>query len=620
VEFRILGPLEVAVQGTAVTLGSAKQRALLGVLLLHANKVVSTDRLVDELWGDRPPPTSGKLIQVYVSQLRRALASAGTADVLRTRPPGYLAEVEPEQLDATHFERLLARARAYAGDGRPDEAYTVYEEALALWRGTVLADVELEWQARREADLLEELRLAALSEQTDCALALGRDSELIGRLESLTQEHPLHERFWVQLMLALYRSGRQSEALGAYHQARRTLAEQVGLDPSPELRRMEKAVLAHDPALEAAPRAKIAARSPAEEVAAPPSRRGRRMWALAAAAAVALGLACVAFLTARGGGEAPRLATISPDSVVIIDPDRNAPVDQIQLHTRPTALAYGADSLWVGAADDDTLLQIDPQTHEIRTVGLGAAPVQIAVTDDYVWVLTAQDTLVQLRSKSGSLVKRIVLPERVSVGPFAGRPFHHPYPGCFWLAADADAAWVGCWLPVALRVDARTGAVEQLPVACAGGIALGGGALWCASATLSRDLAVRPHGELSRVDPVSRKITATIDPPTVGSDSDVAGIVVRPDVLWAASTDNQALWKVDLALGRATAIVSLHHPPVFLAVDGDAVWTANRDGTISRVAASSAELVRTIPLGPYPRAAYPTEIVVGGGRVWVPVH
>ena len=625
-EFRILGPLEVAVNGNIVTLSSGKQRALLGVLLLHANKVVSTERLVDELWGARSPPTSGKLVQVYVSQLRRALDAAGATDVLRTRPPGYVAELQPDQLDASRFERLLVRARAEADAGNPKEAVATYDEALGLWRGAVLADVMLEAPTGGEAGLLEELRVAALSEQADCALALGRHAELVGRLESLTLEHPLHERFWAQLMLALYRSGRQSEALGAYHQARRTLAEEVGLDPGPELHRLEKAILAHEPSLELAPAARRSGNAvqplTTDAAPAPPARPSalRRYRVPAVGSALLLtALSIVAFLSGRD--RTPQsLAAISPDSVVIVDPKRNALVDEIQLHTRPSGMAYADGSLWVGAPADGTLLQIDPHTQRVRTIGLGAAPLEIAVADGFVWVLTDEQTLFQLRSNSGDVVRKIVFPGVVRVGRYAGRPLAHPHAGCFGLTAGAGAAWVGCWLPVALRVDARTGAIGQLALPCASGIAFDGRALWCAGGTVTVDAAPHPQGELVRVDPTTRAVTDTVAPPGVGAERNVNGASAGANGIWVISAENTALWKIDPSLGRATAVVLLRHAPIDIAVTGTTVWTANRDGTLSRVDAAAARLVRTIPLGPYPRTSYPVQIAAGGDRVWVAMH
>jgi DNA-binding SARP family transcriptional activator/DNA-binding CsgD family transcriptional regulator len=240
-EFRLLGPLEIHEDGRVVPLGAAKQRSLLGVLLLHANETVSVDRLVDELWGERPPARSTKLVQGYVSGLRKHLG----AERVVTRRPGYLVRVETSELDSVEFERLVARARSE----RPEEAARRLREALALWRGPALADVTLEGFAAREAERLNELRFAALLDRIEADLALGRHAELVGELEALIAEHPLRERLRGQLMLALYRAGRQAEALQVYREARRMLTEELGIDPSIELQSLEKAILNQDPAL-----------------------------------------------------------------------------------------------------------------------------------------------------------------------------------------------------------------------------------------------------------------------------------------------------------------------------------------------------------------------------------
>ena len=249
-DFRLLGPLEVADGGRVLALGGAKQRALLAVLLLRANEVVSTDRLIDELWGDEPPPTAAKVVQVYVSQLRKALAQAGREPVIMTRPPGYVARVEPGELDVARFERELDRARRARSVGNPEEATRLLREALALWRGQALADFSYEPFAQPAIARLEELRLVALEERVESDLALGRDSDLVGEVEALVAEYPLREGLRGQLMLALYRSGRQAEALEAYQQARSVLVEELGIDPSPSLQELEKAILRQDPLLE----------------------------------------------------------------------------------------------------------------------------------------------------------------------------------------------------------------------------------------------------------------------------------------------------------------------------------------------------------------------------------
>jgi DNA-binding SARP family transcriptional activator/tetratricopeptide (TPR) repeat protein len=238
-EFRILGPLEVLENGRTVDLGGAKQRALLAILLLHANEVVSTDRLIDALWEDEPPETGRKALQVYVSQLRKALGK----ERLQTRAPGYLLRVEEEEFDLRRFPGLVASGRL--------------GEALALWRGPALQEFTYQRFAQSEIGRLEELRLACLEDRIEADLAAGRHGALVGELEVLVSEHPLRERLRGQLMLALYRSGRQAEALDAYQDARRALVDELGIEPSPELRELEMAILRQDASLSLRPMTEV---------------------------------------------------------------------------------------------------------------------------------------------------------------------------------------------------------------------------------------------------------------------------------------------------------------------------------------------------------------------------
>jgi DNA-binding SARP family transcriptional activator len=220
-QFRILGPLEVADRGRLVSLAGA-ERALLAVLLLSANEVVSSDRLIDELWGAHSPRSGRTALQVRVSQLRKALGAEGSRIV--TRPPGYMLQLDSEELDLSRFERLVAEAD---GATAPTAAARL-REALALWRGPPLADLAYESFAQPAVARLEELRLTTLEKRIDADLALGRHTELVGELEALIAEHPLAEHLRAQLMLALYRCGRQADALAAYQSARRDLVEQLG--------------------------------------------------------------------------------------------------------------------------------------------------------------------------------------------------------------------------------------------------------------------------------------------------------------------------------------------------------------------------------------------------------
>ena len=255
-EFRILGPLEVLSDGRTLDLGGQKQRALLAMLLVEANRVVSNGRLIDALWEDEPPGTAQKALQVYVSQLRKVLSR----DVLVTQAPGYALHVGSGELDAARFEALVGEAR----EAEPATAAAKLRDALVLWRGPALADFAYDRFARPEIVRLEELRLAALEERIEADLALGRHAQLVGEVEARVSEHPLRERLRGQLMLSLYRSGRQAEALEAYQAARRTLVEELGIEPSRALQDLERAILNQDPALDVAPRAAPEAGLPLE--------------------------------------------------------------------------------------------------------------------------------------------------------------------------------------------------------------------------------------------------------------------------------------------------------------------------------------------------------------------
>ena len=246
-DFHILGPLEVLDKGRAVLLGGSRQRTLLGLLLLHANETLSTDRLVDELWGERAPLTAAKTLQVQVSRLRKALGDH--AGVLVTREHGYQLALERGELDAHRFEDLLTEGGRELAAGRPDAAAAALEQALALWRGAPLADLAYEPFAQSEIARLAELRATALEQLVDARLALGRHAEVVGELQALIAEHPYRERLRAQLMLALYRCDRQADALQAYQDARRMLVDELGIEPGDRLRELERAVLAHDPAL-----------------------------------------------------------------------------------------------------------------------------------------------------------------------------------------------------------------------------------------------------------------------------------------------------------------------------------------------------------------------------------
>ena len=294
-EFRILGPLEVWYDGRAVTLSGARQRALLAILLLHAGEVVPSDRLMDDLWGEKLPTAGHTALRVRVSQLRKALGPGG--DLLVTQPPGYALCIQPSQLDLSRFEHLVADGERALRAGEPERAVELLAEALGLWRGAPLADLPYAAFAQAPVVRLEELRIAALELRIDAELALGRHRRLAGELQALVAEHPLRERLCGQLMLALYRDGRQAEALAAFSAARTRLVEEIGIEPGQLLQELQRRILAQDPQL-------------AREEA-PPARPARTILALTCDETAIAPLAEVARdLAAEGGHELVAVALV----------------------------------------------------------------------------------------------------------------------------------------------------------------------------------------------------------------------------------------------------------------------------------------------------------------------
>jgi predicted ATPase/DNA-binding SARP family transcriptional activator len=273
VEVRVLGPVELVAEDGPVPLGAPKQRRLLSALVVHAGEARSADLLIDAIWGPSPPASAAKLLQTYVSQLRKVLPPPAR---ICTRGAGYALELEDESLDAARFERLLVESRAASREGNPALAASLLRRALGLWRGQAYGDFAYEEFARAEAERLEELRLVALEERIEAELGLGRHDDLLPELRSLAAAHPERERLQAQAMLAFYRCGRQSEALELYTNARAHLRDELGLDPSAELRELQRRILQQDPLLAAAPPAEAAASA----LPAPPNRllgRGREL-------------------------------------------------------------------------------------------------------------------------------------------------------------------------------------------------------------------------------------------------------------------------------------------------------------------------------------------------------
>jgi YVTN family beta-propeller protein len=452
-EFRVLGPFEVSERGELLEVGAGKQRALLALLLLRPGEVVSTDRLIDALWEERPPASALNSVHIYVSQLRKALGNGR----LKTRGHGYLLALEPEQLDLGRFERLLAEGRELLAEGEAERAAEALRAALALWRGPPLSDFASEPFAHGEIARLEELRLAALEERIEADLALGRHAALVSELEALVREHPLRERLRAQLMLALYRSGRQAEALDAYQQAHRMFAEELGLEPGRTLQELEGAILRQDAQLD----------PPRSQAATPIGRARRRGGVLIAIGAVLLLSAAIAVAGIElTGGDGPGLSSASANSVAAIDARSNRLVAEVPVGNGPTSLAVGEGSVWVTNALDRSVSRVDPRTSTVlQRIDVGGDPSGIAVGADAVWVANSLDgTVSRIDPKTNREVQTI----QVGVAPTA-------------LAASGGTVWVTSAEERSVkRIDVVRGEiVETISTGALGrGIAVGGGSVW----------------------------------------------------------------------------------------------------------------------------------------------
>jgi peptide/nickel transport system substrate-binding protein len=575
-EFRVLGPFEVSEGGRPLDVGSGKQRALLALLLLRAGQVVSTDGLIDALWGERPPPSAPNSVHIYVSRLRRALGNGR----LETRGHGYLLRLGPQELDLGRFERLLVEGRELLAGGDATRAAETLRAALSLWRGPPLSDFASEPFAQIEIARLEELHQAALEERIEADLALGRHAELVPELEALVREHPLRERLRAQLMLALYRSGRQADALAAYRQARRTLGEELGLEPGRALQELERAILRQDADLDPPERAsRVAVRAP------------RRSGALIAIGASVLLAAVVAFASielARDDG--PGLAAASPNVVAAIDTSSNRLVADVPLGNGPTSVAAGEGSVWVTNAYDGTVSRIDPVTRSVRqTIEVGDSPSGIAVGAGAVWVANHADSTV---SRIDPATNAVVQTVDVGNGPLA-------------VAFGEGSVWVTNSLDRSVsRVDpARGREVSTIETDAVGrGIAVGGGSVWITDESSNR---------VARIDPATNTVAETI-----GVGNGPSGIAFGEQALWVANAIDGTVSRIDPASGTVTAAIAVPGGPGAVAVAGGDVWVSVEFGErLLRINPVEAAVVEDVAIGNRPKG-----VVVTNDRVWVAVQ
>ena len=611
-EFRILGSLQVLDGDVEVSLGSAKERALLAVLLLRAGAVVSRARLLDALWGESPPPTAAKALNVHVSQLRKTLARDGD-DPIATRPPGYVIEVEPAQLDATRFEQLIAEARERAAAGDARAAGRLLHEALALWRGPVLDGIELESEERHELGRLEELRLAAHIERIDCDLALGLHERLIPELGTIVSEHPLRERLRAQLILALYRSGRQADALRSYRETRETLVGELGIEPSAALQRLEGAILNQDPALEAPAGTPPVGDEPTSgsvrygPASTRPHLSRRTRWLLAGLAAVATGVGVPLAVIQSPARRAPKVIRAIPaDSVGAIDPTSGKIVATASVPGGPERLAAGEDWLWATRSSDRALVAIDMRSRTIaRIVDAAVEPGDVEVGPAGVWV-SGGNAIRKVDPLFGSVTSRLMVnPAGIDVGD-AGA-FGQPTA----MAVGARSVWLADLRNGIVRIDPANGKRVPVKVGWVNGLALGAGAVWAVSG---------PAATVVRVDPRTDRVTDRIplvSRPNFASPFPYA-VAAGAGFVWVVNGNTGTVSKIDPVLRGVVATIPIGVGTNVLGIaagDGAAWVTDSSDGTLVRIDAVSNR-VRSIPLGPNK----PRDVVVADHKIWVDVQ
>jgi DNA-binding SARP family transcriptional activator len=633
VEFRILGPLEVVEDGNPVVLGTLKERLVLGVLLLHANEFVSRERLIDDLWGEAPPPTARKAVNVYLSKVRKALSVAG-ADPITTASGGYRLNVESERLDASRVRVLVAEAQELVAKGELESAAERFREALSLWRGPTLAGLLLESRGRDEVAQLDELRLTAFMDRIDCDLALGRHEQALGELGVLVSEHPLRERFRAQQMLALYRADRQADALEAYGEARRTLVDDLGIEPSEALQRLQQAILRHDPSLETPEgTAGVNGREPTE--AAPPAtttdaeageERPRtpfrpRRWQLALAGVILLAAsAAVGVILSESAGATPR---ILPNSLVQLDPRTGKPILVKQVGIEPDPIAITPTAIWT--VDDTEVSRYDLHFHNVDTSPItshSGSPFGIAFDRvGNAWITSASES--QYAPRVNAFLTRVTRGPGVTgpgvVDPGQGllQTIRLPLPMAGFEALGADRLWIITGPHGPLPGDNRVAVVNLRtfqPTAIplderATAIAYGYDTAW-----------IGTYGDTpddSRLEAIragqSKPIKTVLE--KHGADWGPLSIAVGDGAVWVVTYSTRQLFKINpITLQIEHRLDLSAEKPGSVAVGAGAVWTTGAH-SITKIDPRTDTIIHTYPI----RVGFPCAIAATSTTLWLAV-
>jgi YVTN family beta-propeller protein len=599
-DVRLLGVIEASKDGVLLSLGGPRQRAVLADLGLHAGHAVSTGQLIDDLWGGQPPATAKPTLESYVYRLRQVLGTSGADGTpLVTRPTGYLLDLAPERVDVCQFRDLARRGTAALEQGDAATAETLLRTAIGLWRGPALADIQEAAFAPLAAQRLTEERLTAVEDLVEARLALGQHRELVPELETLTGESPYRERFHAQMMLALYRSGRQVDALAVFTRTRDRLVGELGVEPGQELRDMQHAILSQAPELEPSQdglRLRLGRvgdhqpSAPGDLRAGGPARpRRHRTWRWAAAAGVAaLAAAVIVQVVLATGPARGSLLTDGAGEVTAADGITRT----LALPDPPGAAVAADGSVWAVSPGGNVVYRINPATASlVQTIPVRGGPSAITASGSDIWVANTLDgTIARISAATNQVVQTITVgtePTGITAGG-----------GAIWVA-DAAAGTVSALSRVSGKLIARV-SLASAPF----GVAYGAGSVWVTSPGTD---------SVTRIDPRSPQPGQQI---LVGAGP--TAVTVGLGSIWVANSLDSTVTRVNPATDAVTATIPVGEGPDALAVTGGSVWAASRlSATLTRINARGTTAA-VIPVGGSPAGLTAAASGASGrGGVWV---
>jgi YVTN family beta-propeller protein len=577
IRFCVLGPLQVLRDGAQLRIGGAQQRAVLAFLLVERDRVVSVDQIVEALWADRPQAGHTATIQTYVYHLREVLepdrAKGEPPRVLITEPGGYRLNINPDTIDETEFERLIESGERLLAQGSTAESVTELGRALSLWRGSVLADLASFDFVARLGGRLDELRWRAIESKIDAQLALGQHVSMLAELNSFVESQPLREHLQAQRILALYRAGRQADALSAFRSVRALLRAELGIEPGVELTNLHQAILNQDAALLLAqrnpPKRAASAAAPPDEPAMRPRTRRPPRRPIATAVVSVLMLTVAAFVVGSSGSSSP--SSLPANSLVRIDADGSFH-DPVAMGASPDAVAVVGNVAWVANTGAGSVSKIDLERHVIvQTTPVGLAPQALAVLGSDLWVVNSGEASVsRLSLKTDQVV------ETISVGNLPAA-----------IAADTSGVWVvDTGDDTVVRIDPVTGNPDA-PIAVGfrpAGIAVAANTIWVSNSG---------DGTVSPIDATSHVVGSSI---AVGAGP--AAIAVSHGAVWVANSSGQTASRISAGTRQVVAAVQVGDGPKSITLVGNRLWVANEsNGDITVVDPASGHAVTHIATG-----------------------